>query len=85
MTSAASKRPLSRMLVPAFALAVAGCAVSLPGQGTPPDLFTLSPKSTYADDLPTASWQLVVEVPVTAESLNTLRIALRHDPLSLEY
>ncbi len=83
--SAASKRPLSRLLVPALALAVAGCAGVLPGQGTPPKLFTLSPKSTYADDLPRASWQLVVEVPVAAESLNTHRIALRHDPLSLEY
>ncbi len=85
MTSADSRRPPWRLLVPALVLAVAGCAGILPGQGIPPKLFTLSPKSTYANDLPRASWQLVVEVPVAAESLNTLRIALRHDPLSLEY
>ncbi len=84
---AAARRPWrSRMLLPALALAVAGCTgVVLPGQGIPPELFTLSPKSTYSSDLPTAKWQLVVETPVTAESLNTLRIALRHDPLTLEY
>ena len=85
MTSAAFRRPRWRMLMSALVLAVAGCAGVLPGHGTPPKLFTLTPKSTYADDLPRASRQLVVEVPVTAESLNTLRIALRHDPLSLEY
>ncbi len=75
----------ARILVSAMVLLVAGCAGVLPGQGIPPKLFTLSPKSTYSDDLPRASWQLVIEVPVTNESLNTLRIALRHDPLSLDY
>ncbi|MFQ5958353.1 MAG: ABC-type transport auxiliary lipoprotein family protein, partial [Alphaproteobacteria bacterium] len=61
------------------------CVDVLPGQGEPPKLFTLSPKSTFPDGLPHADWQLVVEIPVTAESLNTSRIAVRRDPLSLQY
>jgi cholesterol transport system auxiliary component len=76
---------LSGALIGVLALAVAGCTAVLPGQGEPPQLYTLSPKSTFSQDLPTLSWQLVVELPVSAKSLNTSRIALRHDPLSLEY
>ena len=69
----------------AAAAAAAGCAGVIPGRGEPPKLFTLTPKSTYAQDLPTVSWQLTVDVPVAAESLNTSRIALRNDPLLLQY
>ncbi len=75
----------ARILVSAMVLLAAGCAGVLPGQGVAPDLYTLSPKSTYSKDLPRASWQLVIEIPVTNESLNTLRIALRQDPLTLDY
>ena len=91
MAMTALRRSLPRVvppvlaLVAALALAGAGCTLALPGQGVPPQLFTLSPKSTYSSDLPTVGWQLVVELPVTAESHNTLRIALRQGPLSLEY
>ena len=84
-------RPANRGIWPgvvavlAAAGAAAGCAGVIPGRGEPPKLFTLTPKSTYAQDLPTVSWQLTVEVPIAAESLNTSRIALRNDPLSLQY
>ena len=82
--------PRRRRIAPlAIALSLAGllgaCTGLLPGSGAPPDLYTLTPKSTYSADLPTVTWQLAVEVPVTAESLNNSRIALRHDPLSLLY
>lgn len=75
--------PLAAALSLAFLLVV--CAGMLPGSGAPPDLYTLTPKSTYSADLPTVTWQLAIEVPVAAESLNNSRIALRHDPLSLLY
>ena len=75
--------PLAAALALAFLLAA--CAGMLPGGGAPPDLYTLTPKSTYSADLPTVTWQLAIEVPVAAESLNNSRIALRHDPLSLRY
>ncbi len=68
-----------------LALSLAACESFLPGGGPPPDLYTLTPKSTYSADLPTVTWQLAIEVPVAAESLNNSRIALRHDPLSLLY
>ncbi len=64
---------------------VAGCAGMIPGRGAPPKLYSLSPKSTFSPDLPTVSWQLVVEAPVSAETLNTARIALSRDPLTLDY
>ena len=67
------------------AVLVAGCAGMIPGRGTPPKLYSLSPKSTFSPDLPTVSWQLVVETPVGAETLNTPRIALSRDPLTLDY
>ena len=75
--------PLAAAL--SLVLLLAACSVNLPGSGAPPDLYTLTPKSTYSGDLPTVTWQLAVEVPVAAESLNNSRIALRHDPLSLRY
>ena len=75
--------PLAAALSLAFLLVA--CAGMLPGSGAPPDLYTLTPKSTYSADLPTVTWQLAIEVPVAAESLNNSRIALRHDPLSLLY
>ena len=67
------------------AVLVAGCAGMIPGRGTPPKLYSLSPKSTFSPDLPTVAWQLVVETPVGAETLNTPRIALSRDPLTLDY
>lgn len=63
---------------------LAGCSL-LPGQGDPPQLYTLTPKSTFAPDLPAVQWQLVVDPPVAAAGLNTTRIALQRTPVSLDY
>jgi cholesterol transport system auxiliary component len=73
-----------RHLVAATLPALAGCNV-LPGQGDPPQLYTLTPKSTFAADLPAVQWQLVVDPPVAAAGLNTTRIALQRTPVSLDY
>jgi cholesterol transport system auxiliary component len=64
---------------------LAGCAGLLPGQGDPPQLYTLTPKTTFAPDIPSVAWQLVVEQPVAAAGLNTSRIALQRTPVSLDY
>lgn len=72
------------LALPAVA-AVAGCGGMLPGQGDPAQLYTLTPKSSFAPDLPAAAWQLVVEPPVAAAGLNTSRIALQRSPVSLDY
>ena len=45
----------------------------------------LTPKSTFASDLPKANWQLTVSKPLAEAGLNTARIALRHSPVTLEY
>lgn len=63
---------------------LAGCGI-VPGSGTPPRVFVLSPKSTYSPDLPKATWQLTVDMPVAEAGLNTQRIALQRNALTLEY
>ncbi len=65
--------------------AIAGCGLSLPGQGEAPKLYTLSPKSTFDQALPRADWQLVVDIPVAAGGLNTNRIALQTKPIEMQY
>lgn len=79
-------RRLARWIAVGAALAlVAGCTTVFPGGGEPPRLFTLTPENSFANDLPTARWQLVIEEPVAAESLDTSRIAVQHTALSLQY
>jgi cholesterol transport system auxiliary component len=65
-------------------LAASACGV-LPRVSEPVDLYTLTPKTTFPNSLPKVDWQLVVEMPVAATSLDTPRIALQHTPLTLEY
>lgn len=63
-----------------------GCDTPIfPGTSTPPRLFVLTPKSTYPQDLPAVDWQLTVDVPIAQAGLNTQRIAVRRNPVSLEY
>jgi cholesterol transport system auxiliary component len=62
-----------------------GCTGVLPGQGDPSRLFTLTPKTTYSDDLPSVRWQLTVDSPIAEAGIATTRIALRHSPITLEY
>ncbi len=70
-------------LAVALASSIGGC--SLPGSGDPAQLYVLSPKNTFAADLPKVEWQLAVEVPIAAAGYNTARIALQRTPLTLDY
>lgn len=75
-----------RSLLVALSAGSAGaCSNILPGQGDPAQLYTLTPKSTFAADVPKVAWQLVVDPPVAAAGLNTSRIALQRTPVSLDY
>ena len=74
-----------RFLLLAAAPAIAGCSGILPGQGDPAQLYTLTPKNSFAADLPRVAWQLVVELPVAAAGLNTSSVALQRTPVSLDY
>ncbi|MBT3172312.1 MAG: hypothetical protein HN333_12890, partial [Rhodospirillaceae bacterium] len=53
------------LLVLALALGISGCSLSgmLAGDSPAPKLFVLSPKSTFANDIPKVTAQLVVEAP----------------------
>ncbi|MBI1210992.1 MAG: hypothetical protein GC190_05980 [Alphaproteobacteria bacterium] len=66
------------------AIGLSACSLNL-GGGPPPDLYTLSPKSTFAKDIPNVDWQLVVEEPSAAKGIDTDRIAIAPTPLEVKY
>lgn len=68
-------------------LSVAACTGNLlPGAANdPPKLYILTPKNTFKKDLPRVDWQLTIALPIADAALNTARIALRQNPISLEY
>jgi len=66
-------------------LALSACALPDFGSGPPPDLYVLTPKSTFADDVPAVDWQLVVEEPSTAKGIDTDRIAIAPTTLEVKY
>ena len=72
-------------LVALSALALTGCALPDFGSGPPPDLYVLSPKSTFAEGIPNVTWQLVVEEPSTARGIDTDRIAIAPSHLEVKY
>jgi cholesterol transport system auxiliary component len=61
------------------------CTDLVPGQRPAPDFYRLTPKSTFAEDLPYVQWQLVLEPPVANAGLATTRIALAQEPLEVHY
>ncbi|NDH61480.1 MAG: hypothetical protein EBY18_07460 [Alphaproteobacteria bacterium] len=69
------------------AIALTGCQAlsAIDSAAEPTDLYTATPKSTFDLDLPNVYWQLAVEVPVSAASLNTGRIAIQMSPTSTDY
>jgi cholesterol transport system auxiliary component len=77
-------RVLLRCGVVATTLWVTGCAGLLPS-GPPPDLYNLTPKSTFPTGLPKVAWQLVIEEPLASGGLDASQIALRPSPIELKY
>tara|TARA_R110002074_G_scaffold154434_1_gene309999 strand:+ start:1171 stop:1920 length:750 start_codon:yes stop_codon:yes gene_type:complete len=74
----------SLLLAGASALALSACQSLIPGQGPPPRLFRLTPKSAY-EGAPTVDWQLVVEPPTAQASIDSPRIGLMLTPLRFDY
>ncbi len=68
----------------AFLTTLTACGV-LPRLNEPVNLYTLTPKTTFPESLPRVEWQMVVEAPVAAASLDTPRIALQRTQLTFEY
>lgn len=77
-----AKRSATAILL---ALSLSSCALPDIGSGPPPDLYVLSPKSTFPEGLPVVDWQLVVEEPSTAKGIDTDRIAIAPHPLEVKY
>lgn len=72
-------------LVVCGALTLGACALPDLGSGPPPDLYVLSPKSTFSEEIPNVPWQLVVEEPSTAKGIDTDRIAIAPSYLEVKY
>ena len=64
---------------------LSACDSILPGQGPAANRYRLTPKSTFADGLPTVSWQLVLSQPDADAALDTTRIALMRNATQIEY
>jgi cholesterol transport system auxiliary component len=74
-----------RVLTLAGCMVVGSCAALQLATAEPPRLYDLTPKSTFAEGLPTVPSRLSVEVPTATAGLNSARIALRPTPTTLEY
>lgn len=82
----AGRRQILRSLAAApLAGFAAACETIVPGQGPPPILYRLTPKSTFSPEVPVVTWQLILEQPLANAGLNTTRIALWPNPTNLEY
>lgn len=78
------RQALARTTGLALLTILSACGV-LPRVNEPVNLYTLTPKTTFPGALPVVDWQLVVETPVAAASVDTPRIALQQSPLTFEY
>lgn len=82
-----TEKPATRRRLLAMVAAggtLTACGGLLP-QAPPSNLYTLSPKSTFAPDLPKVTWQLVVEEPYAAGGLDTHRIVIMTNPYEVKY
>ena len=76
----ARRRTLGILIAPPLAALTGACGQLVPGQGPPPVLYRLTPKSTFSPDLPVVKWQLVLEQPLANAALSGTRIALWPNP-----
>lgn len=82
-----SRRAALGLLAGGATLSLGGCSSLLiaAAAGDPPRLYRLTSKSTFPDDLPDVNWQLVVDTPSAAASINTNRIGLMETPYRFNY
>ena len=74
-----------RVAFVAALVALLGACSLLDKADDPVNLFTVTPKSTFDEGLPTVRWQMIVEAPTAAAHLNSGRIALQMTPTSSDY
>jgi cholesterol transport system auxiliary component len=73
-----------RFLLLGAGAALPGCAGLLPGTGEAPQLYVLTPKTTFAPDLPRVDWQLLVDVPIAPAEIDNDRIVLQRTPYTVD-
>jgi cholesterol transport system auxiliary component len=66
-------------------LALGACSSLLPNSGPPPDLYTLSPATRFAEGLKPVDWQLMVEEPTAFGGVDSNRIAVQPTPNEVRY
>lgn len=74
-------------LVALLSLSLGACGgLNLFGKkGPPPQIFDLSPKSTFDKGLPNVTWQLVVQEPYASRVINNDQIAVRRGGFKFAY
>lgn len=85
MSGIPGRRPNHALLAVLCMLVLYGCSVQLPGAGAPPQLYVLTPKSTFPKSLEPVDWQLLVELPTSPAGLDSPRIAVSYSPIELDY
>ena len=85
MTDLCRRTLLTRGLAVAGIAGLTAACSQLPIGKPPPQMYTLTPKSTYPSDLPEAPWQLAIERPTAPAGLSSARIAVAREPLTLDY
>ena len=85
-------KPVADNVTKIIAWAVLSCATiftsgcgGFPFDKPAPDLYVLTPKSSFSADLPNVDWQLTVEIPLADAGINTSRIAARKSAVSIDY
>lgn len=74
-----------KVLTLLLALSVAAGCSPLKLPGPPPDLYNLTPKSTFSEDLPEIDKQLTIEEPLASGGLDNNRIALHPHSTRIKY
>lgn len=69
----------------AITAGLSACGFKVPGSGPAPNIYDLSPKSSFDEDLPYVNLQLVVEEPSSARSIDSDRITARPSPIEIKY
>lgn len=85
MTDLRRRTLLARGLAAAGLAGLTAACGRLPIGKPPPQMYTLTPKSTFPADLPEAPWQLAIERPDAPAGLSSARIAVARQPLTLDY
>ena len=79
-----NKTAFPRMIIGLFAAFLAGCGALLNGASLPA-MYELEPPTQFPTELPRVPWSLVIGRPSAIGALDSANIAVRPEPLRIEY